>query len=165
MRPRPGMLEEVFSTHLPGRHRIRSASLADADAAAADWPYVLRRTAIREKALDWITHEIANGNYLDDVVPQGQVIVVDYDPSWPDTFEHLRAHIWPRIQDLATAIEHVGSTSVRGLAAKPVVDMTVVVPAAAAMRTVIDRLAMIGYWAATPARCTQLERLGYEFAM
>ncbi|MDB6083609.1 MAG: dephospho-CoA kinase/protein folding accessory protein, partial [Gammaproteobacteria bacterium] len=38
-----------------------------------------------------------------------------------------------------------GSTSVRGLAAKPVIDMTVVVPAAAAMRTVIDRLAMIGY--------------------
>lgn len=73
------------------------------------------------------------------------VIVVDYDSSWPDTFERLRSHIWPSIQDVATAIEHVGSTAVPGLAAKPVIDMTIVVPTAAAMRTVIDRLAMVGY--------------------
>src|SRR4051812_8526637 len=74
-----------------------------------------------------------------------KIIVVDYDPSWPDTFERLRAHIWSCIVDVAAAIEHVGSTSVPGLAAKPVIDMTVVVPTAAAMQTVIDRLAMIGY--------------------
>src|SRR3954469_3573282 len=73
-----------------------------------------------------------------------EVIVVDYDPSWPDTFVRLRAHIWPHIADVATAIEHVGSTSVPGLAAKPVIDMTIVVPTAAAMQTVIDRLPTIG---------------------
>jgi GrpB-like predicted nucleotidyltransferase (UPF0157 family) len=55
------------------------------------------------------------------------------------------AHIWPHIQDVATAIEHVRSTSVRGLAAKPIIDMTIVVPAAAAVRTVIDRPTTIGY--------------------
>lgn len=74
-----------------------------------------------------------------------KVIVVDYDPSWPDTFEHLRAGIWPHIRDVATAVEHVGSTSVPGLAAKPVIDMTVVVPTAPAMEAVIDRLGKIGY--------------------
>lgn len=74
-----------------------------------------------------------------------KVVVVDYDPSWPATFERLRAGIWPCIRDVATAIEHVGSTSVPGLAAKPVIDMTIVVPTGAAMRTVIDRLAVIGY--------------------
>ena len=74
-----------------------------------------------------------------------KMIVVDYDPSWPAAFEQLRTAIWPCIAEVATAIEHVGSTSVRGLAAKPVIDMSIIVPAAAAMRTVIDRLAAIGY--------------------
>jgi GrpB-like predicted nucleotidyltransferase (UPF0157 family) len=74
-----------------------------------------------------------------------KITVVDYDPAWPATFERLRAGIWPSIRDVATAVEHVGSTSVPGLAAKPVIDMTIVVPTAAAMETVIGRLAAIGY--------------------
>jgi GrpB-like predicted nucleotidyltransferase (UPF0157 family) len=74
-----------------------------------------------------------------------KVIVVDYDPSWPETFERLRSRIWPCIRDVAASVEHVGSTSVAGLAAKPVIDMTIVVPAASAMGTLIERLAMIGY--------------------
>jgi GrpB-like predicted nucleotidyltransferase (UPF0157 family) len=74
-----------------------------------------------------------------------KVTVVDYDPTWPHTFERLRADIWPLIQDVATGIEHVGSTSVPGLEAKPVVDMTIVVPHPPAMKAVIGRLAVIGY--------------------
>ena len=73
------------------------------------------------------------------------IIVTDYDPAWPRAFEQLRARIWPAIEGVATAIEHVGSTSVPGLAAKPVIDLTIVVPDALAMATVIDRLAGIGY--------------------
>lgn len=73
------------------------------------------------------------------------VIVVDYDPAWPAVFERLRASLWPRISDVATSIEHVGSTSVVGLAAKPIVDMTIIVPDPSAMAAVIDRLAAIGY--------------------
>ena len=73
------------------------------------------------------------------------VIVVDYDPAWRDAFERLRAHICPCICDVATSIEHVGSTSVPGLAAKPIIDMTIVVPTASAMARVIDRLATMGY--------------------
>ena len=73
------------------------------------------------------------------------VIVVDYDPAWPAMFEQLHARIWPAISDVATSLEHVGSTAVPGLAAKPVIDMTIVVPTAEAMATVIARLATIGY--------------------
>jgi GrpB-like predicted nucleotidyltransferase (UPF0157 family) len=73
------------------------------------------------------------------------VIVVDYDPAWRDAFERLRTRICPCICDVATSIEHVGSTSVPGLAAKPVIDMTIVVPTASAMARVIDRLATMGY--------------------
>src|SRR4051812_34275182 len=74
-----------------------------------------------------------------------QVIVVDYDPSWPELFEQLHASIWPCVRELATSIEHVGSTSVEGLAAKPVIDMVIVVPTASAIGPVIERLATLGY--------------------
>jgi GrpB-like predicted nucleotidyltransferase (UPF0157 family) len=47
------------------------------------------------------------------------ILVIDYDPGWVETFERLRSQIWPAVADIATAVEHVGSTSVPGLAAKP----------------------------------------------
>lgn len=52
------------------------------------------------------------------------VVVVDYDPSWADVFETLREPIWNALQDHALRIEHVGSTSVPRLAAKPVLRTT-----------------------------------------
>jgi GrpB-like predicted nucleotidyltransferase (UPF0157 family) len=51
------------------------------------------------------------------------VKVVPYDPDWLAQFTRIRDRIWPSISDLATTIEHVGSTAVRGLAAKPVIDL------------------------------------------
>jgi len=75
----------------------------------------------------------------------GRIVVLDHDPAWSATFFRLRARIWPVVNDLATSIEHVGSTSVEGLPAKPVIDMTIVVRAASKMPTVIDRLATIDY--------------------
>src|SRR5437667_4835478 len=73
------------------------------------------------------------------------VVVVDYDPAWPDRFEQLRARIWPAVADVALGIEHVGSTAVPGLAAKPIIDMTVVVPSRPDVTVTIDRLATLGY--------------------
>jgi GrpB-like predicted nucleotidyltransferase (UPF0157 family) len=75
----------------------------------------------------------------------GEVVVLDYDPTWSVVFERLRSDIWSAISDLATTIEHIGSTSVEGLPAKPVIDMMVVVPVESRMPLVIDRLATIGY--------------------
>jgi GrpB-like predicted nucleotidyltransferase (UPF0157 family) len=74
-----------------------------------------------------------------------QVIVTDYDPAWPAMFERLRAPIWAIIGDVATSIEHVGSTAVPGLAAKPIIDITIVVPTPAALAVVIERLPTLGY--------------------
>jgi GrpB-like predicted nucleotidyltransferase (UPF0157 family) len=73
------------------------------------------------------------------------LVVLNYDPMWPQVFAQLQSRIWPAISDVATTIEHVGSTSVPGLAAKPVIDMTIVVPAKSLMPLVIDRLASLGY--------------------
>jgi GrpB-like predicted nucleotidyltransferase (UPF0157 family) len=73
------------------------------------------------------------------------VVVVDYDPAWPRNFEELRDRILPVLGDVALAIEHVGSTSVPGLAAKPIIDMTVVVAARSDVPLAIERLARAGY--------------------
>jgi GrpB-like predicted nucleotidyltransferase (UPF0157 family) len=73
------------------------------------------------------------------------VIVVDYDEAWPRLFEELRARVWPTVARLALAIEHVGSTSVPGLAAKPIIDMTVVLADRLDVPATLERLATLGY--------------------
>ena len=73
------------------------------------------------------------------------VRVVPYDPVWPVTFDRLRAIIWPTVADLAIAIEHVGSTSVPGLAAKPIIDVDVVVVSPGDGDEAVGRLTKLGY--------------------
>jgi GrpB-like predicted nucleotidyltransferase (UPF0157 family) len=73
------------------------------------------------------------------------VIVEDYDPAWPRDFDMLRQRIWPDVADVALRIEHVGSTSVPGLAAKPIIDMTIVVASRNDVPKTIERLASLGY--------------------
>jgi len=73
------------------------------------------------------------------------IVVVEYDPVWPEVFERVRATVWPVLHDVALAIEHVGSTSVPGLWAKPIVDVDVIVADEAAVALAITRLAGIGY--------------------
>jgi GrpB-like predicted nucleotidyltransferase (UPF0157 family) len=73
------------------------------------------------------------------------VRVVDYDPQWPEIFRQLRNQIWPAVCDIAIAVEHVGSTSVPGMAAKPVIDLDIVVKSRADMPALLQRLAELGY--------------------
>ena len=74
-----------------------------------------------------------------------KITVVDYDPTWPTAFEAVRARVWQVVGDIAIAVEHVGSTSVPGLPAKPVIDIDVVVPTGAAVTVAIERLSTLGY--------------------
>jgi GrpB-like predicted nucleotidyltransferase (UPF0157 family) len=73
------------------------------------------------------------------------VTVVDYDPTWPAQFDQLRSRMWGATGDIAVSVEHVGSTAVPGLAAKPIIDVDVVVASIPDVRPVIARLAMLGY--------------------
>jgi GrpB-like predicted nucleotidyltransferase (UPF0157 family)/GNAT superfamily N-acetyltransferase len=82
---------------------------------------------------------------MDSSEKMARIVVVDYDPAWPATFESLRTKVWAAVHDVAMSIEHVGSTSVPGLAAKPIIDMTVIVPSAADIARTIERLTTIGY--------------------
>jgi GrpB-like predicted nucleotidyltransferase (UPF0157 family) len=71
--------------------------------------------------------------------------VVDYDPSWPATFAAIRDRVGATLGPVAVAIEHVGSTSVPGLPAKPVIDIDVVVADRADIPVAVAPLAGIGY--------------------
>lgn len=73
------------------------------------------------------------------------VVVVEYDPRWPPIFEEIRATVSGVLGDLVVTIEHVGSTSVPGLAAKPIVDLDVVIPSRDDLPFAIERLARLGY--------------------
>lgn len=55
------------------------------------------------------------------------IVVVDYDEQWPARYAVLRDRIRPALGPAALRIEHIGSTSVPGLAAKPIIDVLVTV--------------------------------------
>ncbi|MGH3478427.1 MAG: GrpB family protein [Nocardioidaceae bacterium] len=73
------------------------------------------------------------------------IVVGDYDPAWPAWFDTVRRHVWPAVRDVARRIDHVGSTAVPGLAAKPIIDLDVVVASDHDVSLVIEQLATIGY--------------------
>lgn len=71
--------------------------------------------------------------------------VVDYDPSWPSSFAQIKEFVWPAVQRVALAVEHVGSTAVEGLAAKPIIDVDVVVAGPRRVAEAISALTSVGY--------------------
>jgi hypothetical protein len=58
----------------------------------------------------------------------GKIQVVDYDPDWPRLFEREAERIRDVLGERVVQLEHVGSTSVPGLSAKPIIDVLLVVP-------------------------------------
>ena len=77
----------------------------------------------------------------------GEIVVSDYDPDWPSWFETIHRNLWPIVDGLAIRIDHVGSTAVAGLAAKPIIDLDIVVGSLDEVGPVIGRLALTGcHW-------------------
>ncbi|WP_432884483.1 GrpB family protein [Kribbella sp. CA-245084] len=71
--------------------------------------------------------------------------VVSYDPRWPLWFAEISAALEPFLAGLPHVVEHVGSTAVPGLAAKPIIDIDVVVRSADVVPAAIERLVAAGY--------------------
>ena len=74
-----------------------------------------------------------------------KVIVVPYDKAWKSAFEEIKKEIERVIGDLIIGIEHIGSTSVEGLSAKPIIDIDVVIKDYSVFATVVQKLETIGY--------------------
>jgi GrpB-like predicted nucleotidyltransferase (UPF0157 family) len=73
------------------------------------------------------------------------IVIVDHDAAWAAHFEKLREPLWQAVHDIALRIEHVGSTSVPGLAAKAVIDLVVVVPSTVEVPLASARICSLGY--------------------
>ena len=72
------------------------------------------------------------------------VVVLPYDEGWPRDFSQIEAELRAALGELALRIEHVGSTSVPGLSAKPIIDIDAVVRSES-LGPAISALRKIGY--------------------
>ena len=73
------------------------------------------------------------------------IIVEPYNEVWKQDFLAIRSELAPALGDLALSIEHVGSTSVPGLSAKPIIDIDVVIKDESMLGAAVSALAKIGY--------------------
>ena len=73
------------------------------------------------------------------------VTLVEYDPAWPARFEREARRIRRALGDTIVRLEHTGSTSVPGLAAKPIIDITLIVRNSADEATYVPQLEAAGY--------------------
>ncbi|MEM9486062.1 MAG: GrpB family protein [Cyanobacteria bacterium P01_F01_bin.116] len=74
------------------------------------------------------------------------VYLADYDPAWPLTFARLADDIYRALGETVCLLEHVGSTSVPGLAAKPIIDMVLAVPDSSEEEAYIPQLERLNYY-------------------
>ena len=75
----------------------------------------------------------------------GPITLADYDPGWPALYEHEAARIRAALGDRVMLLEHAGSTSVPGLAAKPVIDIVLGVADPADEAAYVPDLETAGY--------------------
>ena len=74
-----------------------------------------------------------------------RVVVVPYDEAWKNAFEEIKTEIEAEIGALIIGIEHVGSTSVEGMSAKPCIDMDVIIKDYSVFDEIVRTLGAIGY--------------------
>ena len=74
-----------------------------------------------------------------------KIVVLPYDTAWQSAFEKIKGEIEKAIGDLIIGIEHVGSTSVEGMSAKPCIDVDVIIKDYSVFAAVIVGLKAIGY--------------------
>jgi GrpB-like predicted nucleotidyltransferase (UPF0157 family) len=74
-----------------------------------------------------------------------EIVLAEYDPEWPKWFERAEGQIRGALGDAALRIDHVGSTSVPGLAAKPLIDVSLVVDDTTDEEAYVPQLEAVGY--------------------
>jgi GrpB-like predicted nucleotidyltransferase (UPF0157 family) len=75
----------------------------------------------------------------------GPLEVRDYDPAWPDAYRREANRILEALGERAVTLEHVGSTSVPGLAAKPIIDIVLEVADSSDEAAYVPALEAAGY--------------------
>ena len=110
------------------RHMLFRDYLRNHPAVAREYA-ALKRELAEKWGSDRVGYTEAKSEFIEACIakareePVYRVEVVDYDPRWPAMFEEERARILEAIGEWLIDVQHVGSTSVPGLAAKPVIDL------------------------------------------
>ena len=73
------------------------------------------------------------------------LIVLRYDPNWVTEFERIRDYLMEQIGDLVLEIKHIGSTSVPGLCAKPIIDIIAIMDSYDVFPAIVSRLEKAGF--------------------
>jgi GrpB-like predicted nucleotidyltransferase (UPF0157 family) len=89
--------------------------------------------------------DIRRGTVGPVVVHNAPIVLVGYNPRWPAMFDREAGRIRAALASLAMRVEHVGSTSVPGLAAKPIIDIVLAVPDSANEAAYVPALEAAGY--------------------
>ena len=91
------------------------------------------------------TEEELRASHVSGSPSSGPVVLVDYDPEWPRLFEREAERIRAGLGERALEVEHTGSTSIPGLAAKPIIDILLVVADSADEAAYVPPLEASGY--------------------
>jgi len=90
-----------------------------------------------------------HGIYLDDgqvpMLQHNNIVIEEYSSGWPMAFAQLQSVYRSRLGSYVAAVEHVGSTSVEGLPAKPVIDIDLIIEDSVLLKPVIAVLQELGY--------------------
>jgi GrpB-like predicted nucleotidyltransferase (UPF0157 family) len=78
-------------------------------------------------------------------IEKREILLVDYDPRWPLEFQRHATIVQGALGPTVLRLEHIGSTSVPGLAAKPIIDMLLVVENSADETGYVPQLEAAGY--------------------
>ncbi len=74
-----------------------------------------------------------------------RVVVIPYNQRWKNDFEFIKRYLLSAIKDNIVTIEHVGSTSVEGLSAKPIIDIDIVIKDYSTFDSLVKNLEGLGY--------------------
>lgn len=74
-----------------------------------------------------------------------KILIEDYSSTWALTFQQLKSIYLVHLDNLITDVQHVGSTSVYGLAAKPIIDIDLIIADRKNLNAVIEKLTLLGY--------------------
>lgn len=108
---------------------------------------------VLERAWAAVPEEPAEVEFVTETPPHNAPIVLaEYDPAWPGWYAAEEARIRAALGERVVRVEHCGSTSVPGLAAKPLIDIVLVVPDSRDEDAYVPALVQAGYylWAREP---------------
>lgn len=91
-----------------------------------------------------------------------RVIVVPYNYKWNDEFQKIKLHLEEKLRNEVVTIEHVGSTSVKGLSAKPIIDVDIVIENYDKFPYIKYRLETLGYYHEGNLGIKDREAFGYN---